>query len=179
MTSRSSFASRNYTQFLAIGFVLALKSKNKKSCITLEFFEYIFHRIHVSFFVPIVSIPTKENSVVDQRLEEIARLVVLDTVIGIFRGIGRRRGRCQPLSRRDANSLFLSRNPGHAAATVSCFRCYRLLRTCVPCIREKRCHDIERKSLFHFFNSLLIWKTSLSFHSALINAISSINISLS
>lgn len=60
----------------------------------------------------------------------------------------------QPLSRRDANSLFLSRNLGHAAATVSCFRCYRLLRTYVPYIHQKRCHDIDRKSLFHFFNSL-------------------------
>lgn len=83
----------------------------------------------------------------------------------------------QPLSRRDANSLFLSRNLGHAAATVSCFRCYRLLRTYVPYIHQKRCHDIDRKSLFHFFNSLHLEKTSLSFHSVLSN--SWIDVSLS
>ena len=79
---------------------------------------------------------------------KVGQTIILDTVIAIFGGIGRRRGR------RDANSLFLSRNLGHAAATVSCFRCYRLLRTYVPYIHQKRCHDIDRKSLFHSFNSL-------------------------
>lgn len=133
--------------------------------LSLEFSEYILHRIQVfsSTFVPIDPIPIKKSTTKKIACyERFSKIATWKSWSDDHFGHGDRHfwghrpppWSMQPLSRRDANSLFLSRNLGHAAATVSCFRCYRLLRTYVPYIHQKRCHDIDRKSLFHSFNSL-------------------------